>query len=58
MGCVCLVPEAGKRSALPRGWREKQPVKADVTVPPPLEPHVKEQPWHLHGAVETAWVQL
>lgn len=58
MGCVCLVPEAGKRSALPRGWREKQPVKADVTVPPPLEPHVKEQPRHLHGAVETAWVQL
>lgn len=33
VGHVCLIPEAGKSSVLSRGWREGQPVKAEVPVP-------------------------
>lgn len=46
-----VVPEAGKSSALPRGWVQRQPVTANVTVPHLLGPHVKEQPRHLHRAM-------
>lgn len=38
LGLVGLAPEAGESSALSRGWRERQPVKADVPVSPTIHP--------------------